>query len=275
MRKCLLLFSFISFSAISFAQSDNDIVYFFKEDWSPAKNYDDAFYFMHLIKENDTTYIGRSYTKTGPMVRWETFKDKGIDMPHGRFAYYNSKKGTIDSSGFVYEGKKDSTWYYSDANGKTIIREDFKRGKLVKRTNYLTNKITNADGSEEDIKTPEVKKDTSLKKDSVSVTVVQTPAEYKGGISSWNQFLAKNLKTPERFINLQKSAFKGIVIVNFIIDKDGNLGNIFIEKSCEWSTDTEAIRVLKLSPKWKPAVQNGRNVIYRHRQSINFQVNEQ
>ncbi|MEY3507070.1 MAG: hypothetical protein RIR44_302, partial [Bacteroidota bacterium] len=37
----------------------------------------------------------------------------------------------------------------------------------------------------------------------------------------------------------------------------------------------EAVRVIKKGPSWKPAVQNGRNVIYRHRQSITFMVSEE
>ena len=35
------------------------------------------------------------------------------------------------------------------------------------------------------------------------------------------------------------------------------------------------ISVIKRGPKWKPAVQNGRNVIYRHKQSITFMVSEE
>jgi protein TonB len=34
----------------------------------------------------------------------------------------------------------------------------------------------------------------------------------------------------------------------------------------------EAIRVIENSPKWKPATQNGRNIIYRNNITISFEV---
>jgi len=37
----------------------------------------------------------------------------------------------------------------------------------------------------------------------------------------------------------------------------------------------EAVRVIKKGPKWQPAIQNGRNVIYRQKQNITFEVTEQ
>jgi periplasmic protein TonB len=42
-----------------------------------------------------------------------------------------------------------------------------------------------------------------------------------------------------------------------------------------FGTAGEAVRVIKKGPAWTPAVQNGRNVIYRQKQSITFQVSEQ
>jgi protein TonB len=230
-----------------------------------------------LQKENDSTYISRYYTKAGPMVKWETYKDQDMEIPNGKFAYYNAK-GTVDSMGWVIEGgRKDSTWFYKDAKGKVILQEKYSKGKLTEKTNYITKKKTYANGTIEDLepKVPKLK-DTASSKDDKVFTVVQVPAEYEGGLSSWNKYLTSNLKTPERFLNLyKKKSYKGTVVVNFIVNKEGIVDDVFIEQSCEWSTDMECIRVLKASPKWKPAVQNGRNVIYRHRQSLSFQVTEE
>jgi len=41
-----------------------------------------------------------------------------------------------------------------------------------------------------------------------------------------------------------------------------------------YGTREEAIRVIKKGPNWKPAIQNGREVIYRHKQNITFRVSE-
>ena len=47
-----------------------------------------------------------------------------------------------------------------------------------------------------------------------------------------------------------------------------------MEKHFKYYAKEEAIRVIKKGPNWKPAVQNGRNVNYRHIQNIIFVVAE-
>ena len=50
------------------------------------------------------------------------------------------------------------------------------------------------------------------------------------------------------------------------------LETLVAENDPGYGTKNEAIRVIAKGPNWKPAVQNGRNVIYRHKQSITFLV---
>jgi protein TonB len=52
----------------------------------------------------------------------------------------------------------------------------------------------------------------------------------------------------------------GKVIVSFVIDTDGSLVDIKVIKDLGYGTGKEAIRVLKLCPKWTPAVHNGKPV---------------
>lgn len=59
----------------------------------------------------------------------------------------------------------------------------------------------------------------------------------------------------------------------FIVSKDGTICDIKAESDPGYGSKEEAIRLMARSPKWKPAVQNGRNVIYRQKQSITFMVN--
>jgi D-alanyl-D-alanine endopeptidase (penicillin-binding protein 7) len=61
----------------------------------------------------------------------------------------------------------------------------------------------------------------------------------------------------------------------FIVSKTGDISDVTAENDPGYGTKAEAIRVITKGPKWKPAVQNGRNVIYRHKQSITFQVSEE
>ncbi|MCW3119107.1 MAG: TonB family protein, partial [Chitinophagaceae bacterium] len=93
-----------------------------------------------------------------------------------------------------------------------------------------------------------------------------------GGISEWTAYLTRNLHTPNRLLEVSRSNTKATVVVEFIIGKAGKIGDLFIWRSCEWSADLEAMRVIQSGPDWKPAEQDGKAVFYRHRQSITYQV---
>ena len=105
-------------------------------------------------------------------------------------------------------------------------------------------------------------------------TVVQIAAEFPGGIPAWTKYLERNLN---RDLPVENGAPPGkyTVVVSFIVSKTGDISDVSAENDPGYGTKAEAIRVITKGPKWKPAVQNGRNVIYRHKQSITFIVSEE
>jgi protein TonB len=105
-------------------------------------------------------------------------------------------------------------------------------------------------------------------------TVVQIPAEFAGGTSAWSRYLERNLN---RDIPVENGAPPGryTVVVAFTVSKTGAISDVAAENDPGYGTKAEAMRVITKGPAWKPAVQNGRNVIYRHKQSITFVVSEE
>ena len=105
-------------------------------------------------------------------------------------------------------------------------------------------------------------------------TVVQISAEFPGGLPAWQKYLERNLN---RDLPVENGAPPGkyTVYVTFIVDKSGGISDVAAENDPGYGTKDEAIRVIKRGPSWKPAVQNGRNVIYRHKQGITFVVSEE
>ena len=105
-------------------------------------------------------------------------------------------------------------------------------------------------------------------------TVVQIPAEFPGGTSAWTRYLERNLN---RDIPSDNGAppNRYTVVVSFTVSKTGAISDVSAENDPGYGTKAEAIRVITRGPAWKPAVQNGRNVIYRHKQSITFVVSEE
>ncbi|TAH12517.1 MAG: energy transducer TonB [Sphingobacteriia bacterium] len=104
-------------------------------------------------------------------------------------------------------------------------------------------------------------------------TVVQIAAEFPGGLNGWAKYLQRNLNSALPVEN-GAPAGKYTVVVSFIVSKDGTISDVVAENDPGYGTKAEALRVIARGPNWKPAVQNGRNVIYRHKQSITFQVAE-
>lgn len=111
--------------------------------------------------------------------------------------------------------------------------------------------------------------------DSKEVTFVSLQARFPGGTDAWRRFLEKNLNRDEPVINGAAPGSRLTVIVSFIVDKEGNVSEVRAENDPGYGTAAEAVRVIKRGPKWTPAEQNGRKVIYRQRQSITFMVDEE
>ena len=93
-----------------------------------------------------------------------------------------------------------------------------------------------------------------------------------GGNAAWSKFLRKNLRFPNE---AQDLGVGGRVILSFVIEKDGKLSNIVVDRAAGHGFDEEALRVLKLAKAWKPGMQNGQPVRVKYEIPINFQAIEQ
>jgi len=110
--------------------------------------------------------------------------------------------------------------------------------------------------------------DTLVKKDMV-YDIVESLPEFPGGERAYMKFLADNLKYPEELRNI---AIKSTVLLSFIVEIDGSITNIQVVRSAHKLLDEEAERVVKLMPKWKPAMKNGKPVRVRHRLPIHIDL---
>jgi len=67
-------------------------------------------------------------------------------------------------------------------------------------------------------------------------------------------FIQKNLKYP---LEAKEQGVSGRVFISFVVDKEGNVRNVKVERGVNSHLDAEAVRVVKLSPKWTPGTQRG------------------
>jgi periplasmic protein TonB len=97
---------------------------------------------------------------------------------------------------------------------------------------------------------------------------IEVKPEFPGGIAAFYKFIGANYKTPD------VAGLKGKLIIAFVVDKDGSLTDIKILRDIGFGTGTEAVRVLKLSPKWIPAEQNGQTVRCAFTLPINIETSK-
>ncbi|MBK0378785.1 energy transducer TonB [Mucilaginibacter segetis] len=90
-----------------------------------------------------------------------------------------------------------------------------------------------------------------------------------GGMEAFAKFLSKNLHYPAI---AEDKGVQGRVVLSFVIEKDGHLSNIKVDKGAGYGFDEEALRVLKMAKAWKPGIQNGRPVRVSYAIPINFQM---
>lgn len=89
--------------------------------------------------------------------------------------------------------------------------------------------------------------------DDIPVRFTSDPAEFPGGLNEMYKFLASRIVYPAA---ARETGVQGTVYIDFVIEKDGTVSNIMVMRGIGFGCDEEAVRVIQLMPKWKPAKQN-------------------
>lgn len=99
--------------------------------------------------------------------------------------------------------------------------------------------------------------------------------EFPGGKDKWKKYIQGNMSPKVTFYVSQKDV-KGMVVVSFVIAKDGSVSDVKILRgiaNCSQCND-EAKRLIENSPKWIPAEANGHAVKIYYSQGITFKSTE-
>lgn len=106
-----------------------------------------------------------------------------------------------------------------------------------------------------------------IEEEKVYVTT-EKQAEFPGGFKELIGYIGKNFKYPDEIRQLNISCSK--FFISFVVEKDGSLTNIKMEKGCWKSADEELIKVIKTMPKWKPAIHQQKKVRSKFTLPINI-----
>jgi hypothetical protein len=111
---------------------------------------------------------------------------------------------------------------------------------------------------------------------SVSAQLVENKTEnsdtlvtFPGGDAALESFIKSNLHTTKEAV---AANIQGDVTVKFMIDENGWPGDFIIIKRLGYGCDEEAIRTLRVMPRWQPGVINGRRIKSTLQKTLHFDL---
>jgi len=171
---------------------------------------------------------------------------------------------------FAYLADKSGGW-------QVFVRPKLLVGSLIVGLGLTVPKTVQAQNKSANEKKKDFLKDVkdTLKSNEVEELVycyvMEQMPQYPGGESELLNFVGKNLRYPESSF---KNKIQGKVIVRFVVTESGEVDKIQVVRSLQAECDKEAIRVIKLLPKFIPGKQNGKNTKVLYTLPITFKLEE-
>jgi periplasmic protein TonB len=159
---------------------------------------------------------------------------------------------------YVYLLKRDFARGISGKLHEIVLEESGIAGPV---TDNSDKEIAGEKKSVDSIENLPPSSDKSIDESAVIYQVVEEMPSYPGGNESLLSFIAQNIKYPQTAL---ENGISGKVIVQFVVYSNGSIGQIKVMRGIDESLDNEAIRVVKLLPKFTPGKHDGKavNVYY-------------
>jgi antitoxin component YwqK of YwqJK toxin-antitoxin module len=245
----------------------------FKDSSLQTMHGDYKSYFKNGQIENDGKYIDnemngvwKTWNKYG-FITDSIFYESGLRTGFGKYQYafnkyYKSPNPVIDSiekDGYIL------TYSFTDSLKNTCYQSESSYKKGVKKVNFEVFFTGNAGLLKEYDSTG------NIKEDSVFDRMLAEAEFSQSGEEGWRRFLQKNINSeaPNR-----NNAPNGnyTAIIKFIVNEDGSISGVEAETDPGYGAAAEVIRVIKLSPKWKPAKKYGKLIKSYRRQPMTFSI---
>jgi len=174
------------------------------------------------------------------------------------------------------EFRNPTTWYVFKVLQKGLtplcVSENWKFEKLSKSQGEYSLELLPSD--EEECETDEI---FLLEEETIAHSEVEEviydfadpEAEFPGGPAAMQMWISKNIQYPKKALD---GNISGKVYVQFIVEKTGKLSNITIMRSPHELLSTEAIRLMKLMPKWEPGRIGDDAVRMKFALPLNFRI---
>lgn len=209
-------------------------------------------------KSDKVTYKGKIVDEAGnPLGNVQIITDRKFQSmttstvnDKGEFRIETSPEASI---AFLYKGKDAQIlgWGWA-GNPETLSKMDSNNMVIVLKPQQVINAPATTDDGEE-----------------VYEVVEKMPKFPDGGMSGLMKYLSANIRYPEA---AHKDGTQGRVTVQFVVGKDGSIGDVKVIRGVDPTLDAEAIRVISGMPKWKPGTQKGEPVNVRYTVPVMFRL---
>lgn len=200
--------------------------------------------------------------------QFEIFDDNGNPMNLTDTIIYNEDgsyvqfKTTEASDPITGEMRNKITATCCNADGTPNKNIKFTLNAIEKHgdtTMYTVEPFTlDADNFRLLIQTTEDNPAWSIEKDNDSIyNVVDQMPEFPGGMEAMMHYLSDNIRYPEK---AKDDNIEGRVFIQFVVEKDGSIGEVKLLRGIGGGCDEEAIRVVKSMPNWEPGKIEGKPV---------------
>ncbi len=129
----------------------------------------------------------------------------------------------------------------------TVVDEEESKEEMIERQPEQTIEGDLAD------ELPEPEENEKKGDEVLSFRVVEDLPQPPGGYLEFMKWLTRNLRYP---VAAEERKLQGKVVAEFIVNKDGSVTDINIIHSLNSFCDREALRVLRMMPRWTPGIQN-------------------
>ena len=204
-----------------------------------------------IANESGFEAIERTYLVSGALIK-ESMVVKTLNFKKEEVWIKNGLETRWYETGELY---MQINYKDGKLNGKEItFWED---GKRKRESNYRDGRLLNGKCWDRDGK-------------EVKYFPHETEAEYPGGENARILFLNSNLIYPTQARNRRE---QGTVFITFVVNEEGNVINPEILRGVSTDLDHEALRVVSIMPRWKPATKDGQNVRSRYNMPLRFVLN--
>ena len=144
--------------------------------------------------------------------------------------YYDN--GNKDSEGIYLNNKREGNWKFYFYGGQLSCIAEFNNDDATKESYF------DANGNP--------------LKDTIPQEHEPT---FNGGVQALYKYISQNFRIPNDLRSIH-----GKITVVFVVDRDGRVTDVRIDKSLNEKLDQEAVRVVSSLPDWNPGIQFNRPV---------------